>query len=419
MSSARSHRLLPMRPRDPGEEGRGSSPLELLFDLTFVIGVGAAAENLAEMTASGYPGRAVLGFVLAMFGILVGWINFSWFASAFETDDWGYRIATMIQMIGEVVLALGIPQTFHSIEIGSQVDVRVLVAGYVVMRIGMLTLWLRVARHSGEYRSVALRNVLAISALQVCWVIFATLRLSLLPTFVVIVVLGAMELLIPVFAQRGAAGTPWHPEHIADRYSAFAIITLGEGVVGTVASSRGALGGLTQLHWDTDAALVVVAGVAMTFAMWWTYFLTPFATLLAYRPARGYLFGYGHIPLLMAVAATGAGLHGAGIYLNGKSGLNPTEVIGSVAVPVGVYLLTVYGLYTLLFGIADRFHIVLLAATVVLFAAAIVGTAAGLAMPAGLLIITAAIVVSVVGAELVGYRHQDQMLQALSGRRSV
>jgi hypothetical protein len=40
-------------------------------------------------------------------------------------------------------------------------------------------------------------------------------------------------------------------------------------------------------------------------ALWWTYFTTPFGELLASRPRRGYHFGYGHIPLLMAIAATG------------------------------------------------------------------------------------------------------------------
>src|ERR671921_240243 len=63
----------------------------------------------------------VLGFLFAMFAICWAWINFSWFASAFDTDDWIYRVTTMVQMIGVVVLALGLPAMFASIEEGEQV----------------------------------------------------------------------------------------------------------------------------------------------------------------------------------------------------------------------------------------------------------------------------------------------------------
>lgn len=418
MSETRSHRLLPMVARNPLEEGRGSSPLELLFDLTFVIAVSVAAEHLTELIAAGHLGRAILGFVFAMFAILVGWINFAWFASAFDTDDWGYRIATMVQMIGVVILALGLPATFHSIDAGHHIDVRMLVAGYVVMRVGMVALWLRVARRPGPYRRVAVRNALAIAVVQVCWVVFAVLPFDLLPTFVIIAVLGSLELLLPVFAQGGASGTPWHPHHIADRYSAFAIIALGEGVVGTIASSQGALGGQTGLDWDLDAVLVVVAGIGLTFAMWWTYFCTPFGELLQHRPTRGYLFGYGHIPVLMAIAATGAGLHGAGLYLEDESHLGATGVIVATAVPVALYLLAVYGLHTVLFGIADAFHVLVIVLTLALLGVAIGATAAGMTMTAGLVIVTAAAFISVVGFEWIGHRHQARMLQTLAERTS-
>lgn len=399
--------------RDPGEAGRGSSPLELLFDLTFVIGVGVAAEQLTELVAAGETVRGVLGFVFAMFAILVGWINFSWFASAFDTDDWGYRISTMVQMIGVVVLALGLPSTFHSIAETDHVDVRLLVAGYVVMRVGMVSLWLRVAHRSLEYRRVALRNALAICIVQLCWVVFAIIPFSLVPTFVIIAGLGSLELLVPVFAQGRAAATPWHPHHIADRYSAFAIIALGEGVVGTVASSRSALGGTTGLEWGTSAIVVVVAGIGLTFAMWWTYYLTPFGDLLHHRSARGYLFGYGHIPVLMAIAATGAGLHGAGVFLDGHSHLAETGVTVALAVPVGVYLFAVYGLHTLMFGMTDAFHVLLLAIACALLAIGVIGSHGNMPLPIALIAITAAGWVPVVGFECVGHRRQARQLELL------
>ena len=86
------------------------------------------------------------GSVSAIFGITWAWINFSWFASAYDTDDWPYRLTTMVQMIGVVVFALGMPALFASIEHGEHVDNQILVLGYLIMRVAMLTQWFRAAR---------------------------------------------------------------------------------------------------------------------------------------------------------------------------------------------------------------------------------------------------------------------------------
>ena len=51
----------------------------------------------------------------------------------------------MVQMVGVVVLALGMPRVFHSLDEGHTLDNRVLVAGYVIMRVAMVAQWLRAA----------------------------------------------------------------------------------------------------------------------------------------------------------------------------------------------------------------------------------------------------------------------------------
>ena len=57
----------------------------------------------------------------------------AWFASAYDTDDWAFRLLTMVQMAGVLIFALGLPEMFTSIDRGDQIDNRVMVAGYVVM----------------------------------------------------------------------------------------------------------------------------------------------------------------------------------------------------------------------------------------------------------------------------------------------
>ncbi len=41
-------------------------------------------------------------------------MNFTWFASAYDTDDTAYRIVTMVQMFGALILAVSINEVFHN-----------------------------------------------------------------------------------------------------------------------------------------------------------------------------------------------------------------------------------------------------------------------------------------------------------------
>ncbi len=104
-ASTVAHGIRQMTGRDPEEKGRAATPLELLFDLTFVVAFGNAGNEMAHLVAAGHTWAGVAGFCFAIFGITWAWINFSWFASAYDTDDWPYRL------IGETgaVLAVAIP----------------------------------------------------------------------------------------------------------------------------------------------------------------------------------------------------------------------------------------------------------------------------------------------------------------------
>lgn len=82
------HHARQMTGRDPHEEHRVSTPLELLFDLTFVLCFGFAASQFAHALAAGHFGVALAGFALASFAICWAWINFTWFSSAYDTNDW-------------------------------------------------------------------------------------------------------------------------------------------------------------------------------------------------------------------------------------------------------------------------------------------------------------------------------------------
>src|SRR5262245_35869675 len=155
-TAAAAHRLLPMAGRDPLQSHRAATPLELLFDLTLVISFGSAAAQLAHYVADGHVASGLAAFGLVMFAVCWAWVNYSWFSSAYDTDDWAFRVATLIQMIGVIVLSLGIPRAFVSIDRGALLDIGVIVLGYVIMRLAMVSLWLRAAKQDPARRKTCL-----------------------------------------------------------------------------------------------------------------------------------------------------------------------------------------------------------------------------------------------------------------------
>ncbi len=250
--SAYTHRVRVMSGRDPHEQHRvATPPLELLFDLTFVVGFGTAASEFAHALTGGHIRAGLIAFTFAIFAICWAWINFTWFASAYDTDDWVYRVTTMVQMVGVVILTLGIPPVFASIEHGGgYVDNTVLVAGYVVMRVGLVAQWLRAAAGDPARRRACLTYAISVSVVQIGWIALIFAHTSLVVTLVWCGVLILLEISVPVLAERQVGGTPWHAHHISERY-ADGHHRLGEGVVGTVATLSAVV---QEQGWTTDAS---------------------------------------------------------------------------------------------------------------------------------------------------------------------
>jgi len=262
------HHTRRMGGRDPNQFHRVATPLELLFDLTFVIAFGLAASQFAHALAEGHYATALIGFGFASFAISWAWINFSWFSSAYDTDDWIFRVVTMVQMIGVLVLAIGLPRMFASLERGKHLDNSVMVLGYVIMRIAMVFQWLRAARQDPARRRACLTYAAAISIAQFGWVAQIIFDVPVGLFLILTCILLAIELAGPFVAERKDGGTPWHAHHIAERHSLFAIIALGEGVVGTVATLSAVV---EEQGWTMDAALVCIAGTGLTFGIWWSF----------------------------------------------------------------------------------------------------------------------------------------------------
>ena len=411
MTAIRPHRLAPMRGRDPDEVGRAATPLELLFDLAFVVAFAQVGDAVAHLLAEGHVEAAVGGFVFAVLAICWAWINFSWFASGFDTDDWIFRVFTMVQMAGVLIVALGVAPLFESIDHGEEFDNGVLVGGYVVMRVAMVAQWLRAALQAPRFRRTALTYAASILVAQIGWVALALSHVtSALVVVGVGVVLYGIEAIGPVYAKR-RWGMPWHAEHIAERYALLLIITLGEVILGTIAAVAAAV---EHVGWSSETVLLVVAGTLLTFGVWWDYFIVPFGRFIERHRERSWLFGYGHILIFGAVAAFGAGLHVAAYVLEGEATIGVPGAVLAVVIPLAIFTVAYFAIYSALMWRIDLFHLWLAAGMLAVLALAVVGALAGLSLGWCLLIAAAAPFVTVVGYESVGYRHVAADVEAIS-----
>jgi low temperature requirement protein LtrA len=286
----------PLRARSPHEPHRTATPLELLFDLVFVVAIAEAAQGLHHALGSGHVADGLLGYAMVFFAIWWAWMNFTWFASAYDSDDVPYRLAVFVQIAGALILAGGVPKMFET-----QQPNLATVGGYVVMRLAEVTQWLRAGAADPERRVTTRRYALGIALLQIAWVavLFSDPRLFP-PTFIVLVVL---ELSVPVWAER-AASTTWHPHHIAERYGLLTLIVLGETILAATMAVRSALDMGETL---SSLAPLVIGGLLIVYSMWWYYFDRPVHDLLT-SLRKAVVWGYGHYFVFAAAAAVGAGL---------------------------------------------------------------------------------------------------------------
>ncbi|HEX5619174.1 MAG TPA: low temperature requirement protein A [Solirubrobacteraceae bacterium] len=408
----RAHHRRRFQGRDPHEGHRAATPLELLYDLTLVVAFGVAADELAHFVADDHVWAGIGGFMFAAFSASWAWVSYSWFASAYDTDDWLFRLATMVQMVGVIVLALGIQPMFESIDHGETIDMGVMVVGYVIMRAALVPLWALVARHDPARAPAARTYIIVLGISQIGWIALVFTHLPVATTFALFVPLIVLEMAGPFIAESKAT-TPWHPHHIAERYGLLVIITLGEVILGTVAALNALVHG--DAGWTVDAALLAIAGVGLTFACWWMYFSVPWAEPLVRRPGRfsGFVFGYGHLAIFAPLAAMGGGVHVAAYALAGEAEIGATATVLSVVIPFAVFALAFYVVYSVLMRTSDPFHLWLLVATGAMLALAVVLAAAGVNVPVCLLVVMLAPAVTVIGYETLGHRHMSDAMQRL------
>ena len=206
----------------------------------------------------------LIAFPLVFFAIWWAWMNFTWFASAYDVDDVPYRFAVLVQMTGVLIFAAGISRAME------HWNFDLMVLGYVVMRLAMVSLWIRAAISDPGGRRSALRYAVGIAVVQVGMdrglVVPLSARATALHRPGGRRARRCRSSPRPRAARRGIRG------HIAERLGLFTIIVLGEAC----SRRRSACTPPSSKRAPCTKFCGRRSGVcSRVFSMWWIYFDLP------------------------------------------------------------------------------------------------------------------------------------------------
>jgi len=320
----------PVVSRDLNEVHRTATPLELFYDLIYVIAIASLAGELHHaISAVHHISHAIWMYFLIFFCIWWPWNTYTWFASGYDTDDAQFRLASFAQMVGVIIIAVGVKPAFNDNHF------LIMMIGYVVMRIPYVLMWLKVAYDDQKSRPVAMRYAIGVTAVQIAW----TLSVLYFNSWNLFIALIIFELFVPYFAEQATdkgVNTKYHCEHIEERLGLLTIIVLGESVLASVHAFEKVIE-----HFSTDLTMLVVGTILLLFSMWWLYFDDKVESKLENKN-MSFLWAYGHYFVYAFATAVGALISVNVDVLTEHAKISESAAVLGLALAVAGYLISVW-----------------------------------------------------------------------------
>jgi low temperature requirement protein LtrA len=271
------------------------SPLELFFDLVFVLALTQCTALMAEE-----PTWRGLAKGLLILGVLWwSWVGYAWLTSVVDPEEGVVRFAIFAAMAALLVVALCVPEAFSDLAL-------LFACAYGVVRIAHIVLFIVASRDEPELR----RSVIGLAigtGTGVGLLIGASFADEELQG-----ALWALALLLDMGEPYvfGSEGWKLSPKHFAERHGLIIIIALGESIV--------AIGVGSEAGVDAGVVAAAVLGIAAASALWWLYF--DVVALVAERRLSNAAvgrernevardsFSYLHLPMVAGIVLLALGL---------------------------------------------------------------------------------------------------------------
>ena len=230
-------------------EGERVTPLELFFDLVFVL---ALTQCTARMAAT--PSWQGVAQGLLVLGVLWwSWVGYAWLTSVVDPEEGTVRIAMFVAMAAFLVCALCVPEAFGS-------DALLFACAYGVVRTAHIWLFTLASREDAELRhsvvGLGVSTAIGVGILVIASFTDGALQGALWALAIVLDAGGPLLF--------GADGWKLVPGHFAERHGLIVLIALGESIV--------AIGVGAGHRLTTGVVTAAVLGMVVAAAMWWMYF---------------------------------------------------------------------------------------------------------------------------------------------------
>jgi low temperature requirement protein LtrA len=225
-------------------------PLELFFDLVFVLALTQCTALMAAHATWGELGKGLLLLGLMWWS----WVGYAWLTSVVNPEEGAVRFAIFAAMAAMLVVALCMPEAFG--------DSRMLFAvAYAGVRFGQIALFVLASRDEPALRTSVMG--LAGGTAVGCGLLVVG---ALFEDNTVQAAIWSVALLLDMLEPFlfGSEGWKLRPGHFAERHGLIIIIALGESIVAIGVGAHG--------HVDAGVVIASALGIAVAGALWWLYF---------------------------------------------------------------------------------------------------------------------------------------------------
>jgi low temperature requirement protein LtrA len=249
-------------PRWLRERGEGQAevrPVELFFDLVYVLAVTQLTHHLLDHLSL----RGASETLLLLLAVWAAWISTTWVTNYFDPDTRPVRLMLLGVMLASLVMSASIPEAFGDQGLA-------FAAALVVINVGRTVFALIALGRSHHLRALAQRALVWWSATGLLWLAgglaHEDLRIAIW-VVALVVEYGGNWLGFPTPGLGRSRTTDYTiaGEHMAERCQLFVIVALGESILLTGTN----FGELPRSAQIVAAFVVAFVGSA---ALWWIYF---------------------------------------------------------------------------------------------------------------------------------------------------
>ncbi|HWY19345.1 MAG TPA: low temperature requirement protein A [Solirubrobacteraceae bacterium] len=276
-------------------DGERVTPLELFFDLVFVL----ALTQCTTLIAGTPTWEGMLKGLLVLGVLWWSWCGYAWLTSVVDPEEGAVRLAMFAAMAAFLVCALCVPGAFGS-------EALLFACAYGAVRAAHIVLFMLASRDDEALR----HSVVGLAASTALGV--GLLLLAAFTSGVPALGLWGLALVLDMGGPLlfGAEGWKLVPGHFAERHGLIVIIALGESIVAIGVGARATIG--------AGVVAAAVLGVVIAAALWWAYFdvvaIVAGRRLAKAREGRERneiardSYSYLHLPMVAGIALIAVGM---------------------------------------------------------------------------------------------------------------